>query len=145
MHFIFADDSHQAKPSRLKMGPLVAIGGVHMPETAARPLERAVDYLCFEAGFPPGEEFKWSPGPETWMHGNLRSPARESFFSSVLTMAGFHGSTATVVVADASCQHAVETSTSYDHDVATLFLERVEYALSAAGSTGVVVIDRSPA
>ena len=68
MHLIFADDSHQANPSRLKMGPLVAIGGVHVHETAARRLEQALEYECGQAGFPPGEAFKWSPGPDIWMH-----------------------------------------------------------------------------
>ncbi len=142
MHFIFADDSRQAKPTRLGMGPLVPIGGVHVRDTAAGPLERELQRLCVDAGFPPGEEFKWSPGPEMWMHGNLHSPARETFLRGALTMAGLYGATATVVVADARCRHANKTSTSCEHDVTTMFLERAENALRAAGTTGVVVIDR---
>lgn len=142
MQFIFADDSRQANPTRLRVGPLVAIGGVHVPDTAARSIERDLEQRCLDAGFPPSEEFKWSPGRDTWMHRNLHSPEREGFFRGALTMARLHGATATVVVADTRCQHANKTSTSCEHDVTTLFLERAENALRVARTTGAIVIDR---
>jgi hypothetical protein len=111
-------------------------------DTAACQLEQELDQLCSDAGFPLGEEFKWSPRDGMWMWANLRSPERERFFQGALTVAGLHGATATIVVADTRCRHANKTSTSCEHDVTTLFLERAENALRAAGTTGVVVIDR---
>ncbi len=139
MHLIFGDDSQQLKPSRAGVGPLVAIGGVHVPDVAAPRLEAEIERLCNDADFPSGEEFKWSPRPGMWMRDNL---PREAFFNTVLTAACRYGATATVVVADARCRHAINTSTTFQHDVATMFLERVELALRTAGTTGVVVIDR---
>jgi len=124
------------------MGPLVAIGGVHIVDTAADPLERELERLCVDTGFPPGEEFKWSPRRTAWMWANLHAPERDAFFLGALTTAGAYGVMATVVVADARCHHAIKTSTSCEHDVTTMFLERAENALRAAGTTGVVVIDR---
>lgn len=53
------DDSKQNKPTGDGMGPLVAVGGVHVVGDAVRDLELALDALCKKTGFPDGEEFKW--------------------------------------------------------------------------------------
>src|SRR5437016_988444 len=142
MQLIFADDSSQARPTRRKMGPLVAIGGVHVVDTAAQQLEQELEQLCVDTGFPPGEEFKWSPRRTSWMYANLHGPERDGFFLGALATASLYGVMATVVVADANCRHANKTSTSCEHDVTTMFLERSENALRAARTTGIVVIDR---
>lgn len=142
VQLIFGDDSRQLTPWRRGMGPLVAIGGVHVAEDTARPLEEEIERLCGDVGFPPAEEFKWSPRRSMWMWSNLHSPEREAFFRGALTVAGLYGASATVVVADARCRHAIKTSTSFEHDVTTMFLERAENALRAAGTNGVVVVDR---
>jgi hypothetical protein len=63
------DDSAQRKPTRSGMGALVAVGGVHIPSAQVRSLERGLDDLCAEAGFPKNEEFKWSPDKKLWMWG----------------------------------------------------------------------------
>ena len=76
MQFIFADDSRQLHPSRRDMRPFVAIGGVHVAANVVRPLSAALDRLCVERGFPLGEEFKWSPRRNTWMHSNLHDDDR---------------------------------------------------------------------
>jgi len=142
MHLIFADDSHQTTPTRLRMGPLAALGGIHVVDTEAGHLEHEIEHLCTQVGFSPGEEFKWSPRRTSWMFSNLHAPERDELFASVLTTARYHLVQVTVVAADASCRRANPTSSSCDHDVTTLFLERVELALRAAGTTGMVVIDR---
>lgn len=63
MLFCFADDARQRTPSRDGMGPLVATGGLIVEDRAVGPLERALDALCRDYRFPPGQEFKWSTPP----------------------------------------------------------------------------------
>jgi len=142
MDFIFCDDSQQLRPTRRRMGPLVATGGIVVPDAALRPLVLDLERLCREAGFPRGEEFKWSPRRGSWMRTNLQEDRRLAFFRSVLTVAGLHGVRAAVVVADTGCSRAIRTSASPEADVTTMLLERVDNALGVAGTLGVVVVDR---
>jgi len=79
------------------MGPLVAIGGVHVPEESVKPLEDALEAICGEFGFPQGQEFKWSPGRRLWMRRNLVDARREEFFRRVLQAAQGYGVQAVVV------------------------------------------------
>ena len=142
MQFIFADDSRQLHPSRRDMRPFVAIGGVHVAANVVRPLSAALDRLCVERGFPLGEEFKWSPRRNTWMHSNLHDDDRRDFFSTVMTTAAAHAVKVTVVVLDAFSRHAYRQSAGPEHDATTLFLERADNAFRSASVCGVVVIDR---
>lgn len=142
MYFVFADDSRQRRPTRHHMRPFVTIGGVHVLDTAFRPLTLALDQLCQQAGFPTGEEFKWSPRRDSWMHDNLRDEERRAFFTSVLTTAAAHSVLVTVVLSDTSSAFACPSSTSPEHDVTTMFLERTNNALRFANDLGVVVVDR---
>ncbi len=84
MQLFFADDSRQPNPSRIGMGPLIAIGGISVPDSMARHLEQNINAICIEYGFPEGEEFKWSPGRSLWMRRNLVEEKRERFFIDVL-------------------------------------------------------------
>jgi hypothetical protein len=140
MEFIFADDARQKKPTRDGMGPLVAIGGVHVPADHVGSLERAISALCIEAGFPPREQFKWSPGKkEPFMKGVLVKEARLQFYAKLLSLAEQHGARAFVVMEDSSRNHAIATSKSAEHDVTTMFLERADWCIGH-GKDGVVVI-----
>src|SRR5438094_3975040 len=102
----------------------------------------ALERLCRQAGFPSGEEFKWSPRRDSWMHDNLRDEDRRDFFASVLTTAAEHSVQVTVVISDTTSAYACSGSTSPEHDVTTMFLERTTNALRTANALGVVVVDR---
>src|ERR1700686_9337 len=84
MDFFFADDSIQRNPTRQGMSRLVAAGGIYVPSANINPLERRLSQICLDAQFPPGEEFKWSPGREDWMHDGLVGRPREAFFAEIL-------------------------------------------------------------
>ena len=141
MDFFFADDSKQPDPAREGMGPLVAIGGVHVPDHAVAPLEREIDDICRRTGFPPGEEFKWSPAKAQWMRDHLAESRRRSFFRSVLDGCRRHGARATVVIEDTRCKPATDAATP-ELDVARMFIERVDGQLEHAGQYGVIIADR---
>jgi hypothetical protein len=106
MRFFFGDDSRQSSPTRPKMGPLVAAGGVLVNHDQVRSLEADLNSLCKEAGFPGNEEFKWSPGRELWMRGRLTGNDRRLFFSKVLSLAVEHHAIGIVVIEDTSCRRA---------------------------------------
>lgn len=137
----FLDDSRQRHPSRPGMGPLVAVGGVRVPEEAIRPLEAALDELCLDTGFPEGEEFKWSPGNELWMRDGLVGNARRDFFFRVLDLAAEHGAAAIVVIEDTDRSQADFTAPSPEDDVVRLYFERANNSLYPNGR-GIVIADR---
>lgn len=141
MDFFFGDDARQRNPSRPGMGSLVAIGGVHLSGQSIRDLERILDTICMEYGFPPGEEFKWSPGRELWMYGNLVEERRSEFFTQVLNRIQESGAKAIVIIEDTDYNTATGVRSS-EEDVARLFLERIHNALRARGSNGIVIVDR---
>lgn len=141
MDFFFADDSLETKPSRQRVGKLVAIGGIHVPDQTVRPLEKQIGDLCDTCGFPTGEPFKWSPGPELWMHDHLRGHQRQSFFIAVLTLLEQADVTAIVVIEDASCRPAT-CGLSAEMDVTRMFLERADQHLKAVRCQGIVITDR---
>lgn len=141
MDVFFADDARQRNPSRSGMGSLVSIGGIHVPSQAVGELEKAINNLCDDFGFPPGEEFKWSPGRELWTRDNLIGEDREEFFIRVLTLARDRGVKAIVVIEDTGYQTATGTPTA-EEDITSLFLERVHRQLVKARSEGIVIVDR---
>ncbi len=139
--FFFADDARQRRPSRNGMGPLVAIGGVKVPGEAVGELEDKLEALCTERGFPPRQEFKWSPGRELWMHDNLTLEARALFFESALALVRRSAGIAHAVIEDSNRRTATGVA-SPELDVTRLFLERVNNHLQRVGDTGVVIVDR---
>jgi hypothetical protein len=108
------------------MGPLVAVGGLHVPGDQLRDLERELDALCSDAGFPPGEEFKWSPKRNSWEYQHLTFDARDEFNLAALTAARGAGATAMVVMADTTKSKADASAESHEEDVACMFLERAQ-------------------
>jgi hypothetical protein len=141
MDLFAIDDSAQRKPSRDGMGPLVAVGGVHVPGGRVRELELALDELCVQAGFPDGEEFKWSPKKAHWMRDGLTGDERTDFFVEALRLAGSAGACAIVVIADTEKKLASQQSSSHEEDVTMMFLERAHSEL-AEGEQALVIFDR---
>lgn len=143
LDLIFADDSAQLNPTRDGMRPLKAIGGIHVAGQQVLPLERELNRICGEWGFPNGKEgeFKWSPGRDRWMHQNLVGQAREKFFYQVLDAAAEAGVRAVVVIEDTDCALATGAD-SRELDLANMFIERISKRLTRVDRTGVIVVDR---
>jgi hypothetical protein len=139
MDFFFIDDAQQKRPSRPGMGPLIAAGGVHVPDEAIQDLESKVDVLCSEYGFPAEELFKWSPGKELWMYRNLVGKAREEFFAQVLSLAKDNGATAIIAIEDTSSRKATKAK-SREIDLIQLFLERAHHHLASKNCKGIVIV-----
>ena len=144
MHFFFADDAKQGNPTRDRMGPLVAIGGIVVPGDHVRGLEREIDDARGQSGFPPGEEFKWSPDRNQWMYANLVGDPRRDFFMEVLRLAGASGAEALIVVEDSKHARATAGAPSPEADVTRMFLERADnyLRLASVNDDGVVIADR---
>lgn len=141
VRFFFADDSRQTNPTRSRMGPLVAIGGVALASDVVKTVEQSVNEACQKAGFPPGEEFKWSPGRELWMRKNLVDDKRRQFYIEVFRIIEEHKALLTVVIEDTSCKCATDAP-SPEIDVTRLYLERVHGQLNRSACDGIVIVDR---
>ena len=143
MDFFFADDARQKKPSRKGMGPLVAIGGIGVPGKNVHLLERAIEDLCVNKyGFPVGEEFKWSPGRDLWMHDNLIGEKREKFFVEVLDLLRKQSVSACIILEDTNYRPATDWRIDAETDVVRLLLERIDSELVRIKEDGIVVGDR---
>lgn len=143
MDLFAIDDSKQSKPTRDGMGPLVAVGGVHIAGDQVRDLELALDSLCNRTGFPDGEEFKWSPDKKSWEYSNLKFSARDEFNLAALKIAEEAGATGIVVMEDISKRQADAKAPSHEADVTRMFLERAQSHLGPA--THAIVISDRPA
>ena len=139
--FFAIDDSARSKPPRDGMRPLVSVGGLHIPGDRLRDLELKLDDLCDKAGFPKGEEFKWSPGPHHWMRKGLVEDARERFLLDALAIGHECKAQAIVVIEDIEAKKASEGSASHEEDVTLMFLERAQATLGP-DDHALVVFDR---
>lgn len=142
MQFIFADDATIKSPTRPGMRPLIALGGVWVHHDQVADLERSLEQICKSYGFPPHEEFKWSPPRGCWMWGNLRDEARRQFFVDVLQCSVAHNVRANIVVVDKKAAHASRSAKSAEDDAIILFIERVGTWLRSLGDKGIVIVDR---
>ena len=138
MDLFFVDDAQQNKPTRLGMGPLIAVGGIHVPEESVQELEERIEGLCTEYGFPPYEIFKWSPGRDLWMHKNLVRERRREFLMHILGLAKDIGAMATVVIEDTNFKPATGAQ-SPEVDLIQLFLERAHNQLAAKQCHGIII------
>jgi hypothetical protein len=144
MHFFFADDSRQKNPSRAGMSSLVSAGGILVDADKTLSLTNALNDCCDQAGFPEGEEFKWSPGTELWMRRNLLSEARVAFFDSVFAAAAEHEVLAIIAIEDKNFNTAIAGSPDHEFDILCLLLERVEQCFTSKGGVFVVDLPGSP-
>jgi hypothetical protein len=142
---VFIDDSEQTTPYREGMGPLTALGYVHVKSEEVADLETELNELCTETGFPEGEEgeFKWSPGSDLWMRDELIEEEREQFFLSVLRTAWRHDTTVGVVVEDTEHDPATEAGDPLI-DLTRLLIERIDWRLrdEEGGRSGLLIADR---
>jgi len=141
MDIFFADDAAQKNPSRPGMGPLLGVGGIHVVEESLQDLERQIEAICKEFGFPPNEIFKWSPGRELWMHQNLIGEKRREFFIRILDLAKDNDAMAMVIIEDTSSKTATGAQ-SPETDLIRLFLERAQHQLAARQSNGMVIVSQ---
>lgn len=141
MDLFAIDDSKQSKPTRDGMGPLVAVGGVHVAGDRVRDLELALDSLCNRTGFPDGEEFKWSPDRKSWEYSNLKFAERDEFNLAALKIAKDAGATGIVVMEDITKRQADAKAPSHEVDVTRMFLERAQSHLGPE-MHAIVIADR---
>lgn len=141
MQLLFLDDAGQRKPSRQRVGPLVAVGGISIDASAARELENALNDFCHNTvGFPAREPFKWSPARDHWMRANLVAEERVRFITEVLSIAAKHGATGQVTISDTTKQLATKSADKHEMDVLVMALERFNYSISS--DLGMVIVAR---
>ncbi len=120
---------------------MVAVGGVYVPSENVNALERRINQLCSDAQFPPGEEFKWSPGRDDWMSQGLVREPRTNFFLQVLRACGAAAVRTLVVISDKTSKHP-RSCRSHEDFVIMAIIERIERLAVNAGRDVVVVFDR---
>jgi len=141
LSIFFIDDSRQRRPSRPGMTHLVATGAIRVPSERIRNISLSLEELCHDAGFPPGEEFKWSPGPELWMHSNLIRDERQAFFKGVSQILQQNNVVVAVVIEDIAYATATNAE-SHEMDVTRLLIERLEHQCIRSGADALIIADR---
>ena len=141
MYIFFADDSIQNHPSRVGVGQLVAVGGLFVDCEQVASLERSIDYICRMHGFPPGEEFKWSPRANSWMHRSLTNQCRQEFFSRVIRTCADHSGIVTVLISDTTSRKPSNCA-SHSEFVTKMLIERVNWLAKSRQTSAFIVADR---
>jgi hypothetical protein len=141
MHVFFADDAKQNQPSRVRMGALVASGGLFVDGDRLANFERALNNACNSAGFPPNAEFKWSPRRDMWMHQNLVAAERQAFFISVIECCVDHQARALVIISDCESRTPSDCA-SHEVFVTKMLVERVNNLAVSTNSAAIIIADR---
>ncbi|MDO9518916.1 MAG: hypothetical protein Q7L19_01720 [Pseudohongiella sp.] len=139
MHFFFADDSSQ-RGNRLKMGKIVAYGGILVPSDRTLELSHVIDQIAEKAGIPDREEIKWSPRKNSWIYNNLGGEDRFNCYSSILKATEQAGATVIATVCDPEMRH-LRLEWGFERCV-TYTLERVSAYTENLESQTVVISDR---
>jgi hypothetical protein len=151
MYFVFADDAKQDRPSRKRMGPLVAAGAILLNGDRLKDLESSIETLCKKKGFPVEDpkksEFKWSPGKELWMRDNLSAMDREQFLLSVIERLADAEVKVIVAIDDKHCSVANSSENgsahlTHEQDATYLLFERVNRLLQDLHEDAIVINDR---
>lgn len=141
MDFFFVDDAGQQKPTRTGMGPILAVGGLYVPEVSIQRLEKSIEKTCSDFGFPPNEMFKWSPGKELWMYSKLIDASRQQFFMNVMKQALECECKAIIILEDTRYKTATGAPTP-EIDLIQLFLERAHWVLFGKQCCGIVIVSQ---
>ena len=120
---------------------MLSAGGIIIPADRSGVLERQLQELCADVGFPDREEFKYSPGQELWMRDNLAHPQREEFFLASIELASQHDPTVIVAMEDTDYKRATDVETP-ELDVSVLLLERINNVAEQADDDVIVISDR---
>lgn len=144
MKFCFADDSRRPDPERPGLRHFVTVGGFVMDADHVAEAENSLVQVCADAGLPEGDEFKWSPSRDLWMHSNLHDEERTGFFLRVLEALADADARALAVIRDVDANNAWEGAASPEEDATVMFLERASNQFMAAGDPGLVIVDRPP-
>jgi hypothetical protein len=141
MYLFFADDSSQNRPTRKGLGSLVATGGLFVEADNIASLEKSIGFICRQFGFPPGEEFKWSPRAGSWMRANLVDATRRDFFLSVIQTCKDHDAIVTVIISDETSR-TPRTSSNHQEFVTKMLIERVDWLARSKHTAALIVADR---
>lgn len=141
MDVFFADDSSQSRPSRPGMGRLLAVGGIYVPGDEVRYLEDAINQTCEKYRVPNGEEFKWSPRRDSWMHSGLIGRSRTEFFTEVLGHCARSGAEASAVIVDRDLPTATGSVVTPEYATGML-IRQVDRIAARRSATVIVVVDR---
>jgi len=123
------------------MGSLVAVGGMQVPGASVRSLAVALERICDEFGFPPSEEFKWSPNRNSWMWENIRGGTQRELYVDCLKAAADHDVAAWVVVEDTAYRSTAGRGDDHELDAVKVFLERCQRHLDETDTEALVLAD----
>lgn len=136
MYYVFVDDAQQNNPTRPGLEPLVAMGGVAVPDDAVDILEKKIEDICYSYGLSTRDEFKWSPGKNQSRFREITD--RAEFFKKILSLAKQSDVKALVIISNMRSTPIVNYLS--DHKFATFaaLLERI----NSLDSSSIVLSDQ---
>jgi hypothetical protein len=141
MRVVFIDDSQQRDPPQSGLGPLVALGGVIVPDHQVAPYAASLDAIRTDLHIPANEEIKWKPAKGTY----LASAGKEiitQLRSRMLQAAFDHEIRSIVVIIDHGAAYKAKTVVEVGKELLKWFYERVTILLSKADDIGVMIADK---
>lgn len=141
MRLVFIDDSQQLTPPRQGLGPLLAMGGVIVPDEHVRALGDALAGIKRAAGVPDEEELKWKPPKGSYLAG-ADGEVVKKLRLDLLSAAESHHARSIVVVLDHGAAYINESGATVGGIVLKWLFERVTMHLRDHESRGLIVSDK---
>jgi hypothetical protein len=141
MRLVFIDDSQQTDPPRQGLGPLVALGGVVVPDYQIAPYAAALSAIRSELGIPDSEEIKWKPPKGSYLASAGKAIITE-LRARMLQAAFEHDIRSIVVIINHGMAYKASTAVQVGKELLKRLFERVTILLAKANDIGVMIADK---
>lgn len=141
MRLVFIDDSQQKDPLRQGLGPLVALGGIVVPDHQVAPYAALLSAIRSELGIPDFEEIKWKPPRGSYLASAGKAVVTE-LRTRMLQAAFDHDIRSIVVIIDHGSAYKARTAVEVGKELLKWLFERVTILLDKANDIGVMIADK---
>ena len=141
MRLVFIDDSQQRVSLRQGLGPLVALGGVVVPDHQIAPYATALSKIRTDLGIPNTEEIKWKPSKGSYL-ASAGKPTVIELRTRMLQAAFDHEIRSIVIIIDHSMAYKSRTAVEIGKELLKWLFERVTILLAKANDIGVTIADK---
>ncbi|MFD5616754.1 DUF3800 domain-containing protein [Kitasatospora sp. NPDC127060] len=141
MRLIFIDDSRQMDCPRERVGDLIALGGVSVPEKSVLPFAEDLQRIKKDLGIPADEEIKWKPAKKSFLAtagGDLVKDLRRRMLQAAID----RDIRSMVVILDHSRAYTGCTVEEAGREILKWLYERISMHLGDHDDVGIVFADK---
>lgn len=141
MRLVYIDDSKQDEPRRRGLGPLVALGGVIVPEAEVVGYSKDLTELRSELGIPMKDELKWKPPKGSFLAqagGDVVATLRRQMLERAIA----RNICSVVIIIDHGKAYKALSAAEVGREALKWLYERVTMHLDMYDERGIIVADK---